>query len=268
MFGAEKPIIGMVHLPPLPSSPRYDGRDVHDIVERALQDAKALKAGGIDGLTIENFGDAPYLKANVGPETVSAMASIAKEVVDAVDVPVGINVLRNDAKAALAIANAAGGEFIRVNVFTEAIVSDQGIIEACAPELIRYRRRLGAEGIKIFADVHVKHGALLSARPIEESAKDAAYRGFADALIITGARTGEAPELQSLLKVKKAVPEKPVLIGSGTTRQNVAKLLEHADGAIVGTSFKAGGIVENPVDGARVMAFMAEVKKLRQLQRR
>lgn len=268
MFEVEKPIIGMVHLLPLPGSPRYDGRGLDGIMGRALQDAKALREGGIDGLMIENFGDAPYLKANVGPEAISAMASIVKEVIDAVEVPVGVNVLRNDAEAALAIANAAGGEFIRVNVFTEAIVSDQGIIEACAPKLIRYRRRLGAEGIKIFADVHVKHGALLSARPIEESARDAAYRGFADALIVTGARTGEASELQSLLKVKKAAPDKPVLIGSGATRQNVAKLLERADGAIVGTSFKVGGIVENPVDGTRVRAFMAEVEKLRRHQRR
>jgi membrane complex biogenesis BtpA family protein len=262
MFGLEKPIIGVIHLLPLPGSPRYDGK-LDLVLERAMRDAGALREGGVDGLIIENFGDAPYLKANVGPETVTAMAAIAKEVVDAVNVPVGINVLRNDAKAALAIAIAAGGRFIRVNVLTEAIVGDQGIIEACAPELIRYRRRLGAEGIKIFADVHVKHGALLSPRPIEESAKDAAYRGLADALIVTGARTGEAPELDDIARVKGAVPDRPVLVGSGATKQNVARLLERADGAIVGTTFKEGGNVENPVDASRVRAFMAEVKKLR-----
>jgi len=262
LFRVKKPIVGMVHLPPLPGSPRYGGRGLHDIVERAFRDAKALRVGGVDGLMIENFGDTPYLKANVGPETISAMASIAKEVMDAVEVPIGINVLRNDAKAALAIAYAAGGKFIRVNVFTEAIVGDQGIIEACAPELIRYRRRLGAEEIKIFADVHVKHGALLTPRPIEESAMDAAYRGLADALIVTGPRTGVEPELEDLMRVKKAVPDRPVFVGSGVDKGNVAKFLEHADGAIVGTSLKAGGVVDNPVDEKHVKALMAVVKGL------
>jgi len=263
LFRVKKPIVGMVHLLPLPGSPRYEGLGLDRISERAVQDAKHLESGGVDGLTVENFGDAPYLKANVGPETISTMASIAKEVIDAVEVPVGINVLRNDAKAALAIAYAAGGKFIRVNVFTEAIVGDQGIIEACAPELIRYRRRLGAEEIKIFADVHVKHGALLIPRPIEESAMDAAYRGLADALIVTGPRTGVEPGLEDLMRVKKAVPDRPVLVGSGVSKGNVAKLLKHADGAIVGTSLKAGGVVDNPVDEKRVKALMAAVKGLR-----
>jgi membrane complex biogenesis BtpA family protein len=263
IFDVEKPIVGMIHLLPLPGSPRYDGRGLHRIVDRALRDAKALEAGGIDGLIIENFGDTPYLKVKVGPETISAMASITKEVIEVVEVPVGVNVLRNDAKAALAIAYAAGGKFIRVNVFTEAIVGDQGIIEACAPELIRYRRRLGAEEIEIFADVHVKHAALLTTRPIEESARDAAYRGLADALIVTGPRTGVEPELEDLMKVKRAVPDRPVLVGSGIDEENVARLLKHADGAIVGTSLKEGGIVDNPVDERRVKALMAAVEELR-----
>jgi len=263
LFGVEKPIVGMIHLPPLPGSPRYSGRGIHDIVERALRDAKALTVGGTDGLIIENLGDAPYLKANVGPETISVMTVIAKEVMNAVDIPIGVNVLRNDAKAALAIAYSVGGKFIRVNVFTEAIVGDQGIIEACAPELIRYRQRLGAEDIKIFADVHVKHGALLTPRPIEESAKDAAYRGFADALIVTGPRTGAEPELEDLMKVKKAVPDRPVFVGSGVSEENVAKFLKNADGAIVGTSLKVDVAVDNPIDEKRVKALMAAVKELR-----
>jgi len=263
LFRVKKPIVGMVHLLPLPGSPRYEGLGLDRISERAVQDAKHLESGGVDGLIVENFGDAPYLKANVGPETISAMASIAKEVIDTVEVPIGINVLRNDAKAALAVACAAGGKFVRVNVFAEAIVGDQGIIEACAPELIRYRRQLGAEEIKIFADIHVKHGALLTPRPIEESAMDAAYRGLADALIVTGPRTGVEPKLENLMRVKKAVPDRPVLVGSGIDKENIAKLLKHADGAIVGTSLKSGGVVDNPVDEKRVKALMAAVKELR-----
>lgn len=262
LFGAKKPIIGMVHLPPLPGSPGYKGRDLGKILERALKDARALEGGGVDGLIVENLGDAPYLKTNVGAETVSAMAVIVREVVDAVKIPVGVNVLRNDVKAALAIAHVTGGRFIRANVFTEAVLTDQGIIEASAPELLRYRSRLGAK-VKIFADVHGKHGASLTPRPIEQSAMDAAHRGLADALIVSGPRTGTEPKLEDLKRVKEAVLDKPVIVGSGVRRENIVELLRHADGAIVGTSFKVNGKVENPVDEERVKALLAVVKTLR-----
>lgn len=262
LFGVRKPIIGMVHLLPLPGSPKYD-LSLDQILKRAIQDARSLEKGGADGLIVENLGDAPYLKTNVGPETISAMALVASEVIDAVKILVGVNVLRNDVKAALAIAHAAGGKFIRANVFTEAVLTDQGIIEASAPELLRYRRRLGAD-IKIFADVQGKHGTPLRPRPIEQSAMDAAYRGLADALIISGPRTGEGPDLDDLRRVKKAVPDKPVIVGSGASKRNIAKLFEHADGAIVGTSIKVSGNVQNPVDEGRVRALIAAVKKLRE----
>ena len=263
IFGVEKPIVGMVHLPPLPGSPSYRGLSLDRISERAVQDAKHLESGGVDGLMVENFGDAPYLKMNVGAETISTMTLAVADVVDVVKIPVGVNVLRNDVKAALAIAHIAGGKFIRVNVFTDAVVTDQGVIEASAPELLRYRRYLRADAIEIFADVHGKHGTLLSPRAIEQSAMDAAYRGLADALIVTGPRTGVEPELEDLMKVKKAVPDRPVFVGSGIDRGNVTKFLKHADGAIVGTSLKAGGVVDNPVDEKRVKALMAAVKELR-----
>ncbi len=263
LFEVKKPIIGMVHLLPLPGSPRFKDGDLVPIVERAVQDTKALEAGGVDGLIVENFRDAPYFKTNVPPETISAMAAIVKSVVNQVKIPVGVNVLRNDAKAALAIAYATGGKFIRVNVFTDAVVTDQGIIEACAPRLLRYRHRLGAWEIKVFADVHVKHAAPLVSRPIEEVAKDSVRRGMADALIVTGPRTGALVELEELLKVKKAVPDTPVLAGSGVDKTNVLRVLERCDGAIVGTSLKVEGITTNPVDQRRVTEFMELVRGIR-----
>lgn len=262
LFGVEKPIVGMVHLNPLPGSPRYEGLSVNRISELAVQDAKHLETGGVDGLMVENFGDMPYRKMDVGPETVSGMAVIVADVVDAVKIPVGVNVLRNDFKAALAIAHVAGGKFLRTNVFIDAAVTDQGLIEASAPELLRYRRYLGA-GVKIFADIQGKHGVPLGNRPIEQSAMDAAYRGLADALIVSGLRTGTEPELEDLVRVKKAVPDRPVFIGSGLAKENVTKLLNHGDGAIVGTSLKFDGVVGNPVDEKRVKALMTAVKELR-----
>lgn len=262
LFGVEKPIVGMVHLHPLPGSPKYEGSSIDRISELAVQDAKNLESGGVDGLIVENFGDMPYLKMKVGPETVCAMTSIIADVIDAVKITVGVNVLRNDFKAALALAHVAGGKFIRTNVFIEATVTDQGLIEGSAPELLRYRRYLGAN-VKIFADIHGKHGVPLSSRPIEQSAMDAAYRGLADALIVTGPRTGAEPYLRDLLAVKKAVPDKPVLIGSGVDKKNATKMLKYGDGAIVGTSLKLDGVVGNPVDEKRTKDLMSIVKKLR-----
>lgn len=262
LFKVKKPLVGMVHLLPLPGSPGFGDRGLARILERAVQDAKALEAGGIDGLIVENLGDAPYFKANVPPETVSAMAVAVRSVIDEVGVPVGVNVLRNDAKAALAVACACGGKFIRVNVFTDAMMTDQGIIEACAPELLRYRRRLRAEEIKIFADVYVKHAASIVPRPLEEMAADAVHRGMTDALIVTGPRTGAKVEPEDLVKVKGAVPDTPVLAGSGIDKTNAVETLERCDGAIVGTSLKVDGITTNPVDRRRVTDLVQNVRRV------
>jgi membrane complex biogenesis BtpA family protein len=263
IFGVSRPIIGMVHLPPLPGSPKYRGQSTDHLLEFSLSEAKKLENGGVDGLIIENLGDAPYLKSNVGPETISIMTLIACKIANSVKIPVGVNVLRNDAKAALAIAHASGGKFIRVNVFTDTMVTEQGIIEPVAPELLRYRGILKAEEVKIFADVQVKHGIALVKKSIEQSAQDAAYRGRADALIITGEQTGAEPKLDDLIRAKEAVRDKPILIGSGVNEENVVRLLPHADAAIVGTYFKKDGITSNQVDEERVKGLMEKVKSLR-----
>lgn len=260
LFGCYKPIIGVVHLLPLPGAPKFKN-NFDEVITRAKQDAIALENGGVNGIIVENYGDIPF-KPEVGLETVAAMTYVAGEVTKAIKLPFGINVLRNDAKAALAIATAVGAKFIRINVHTDAMVTDQGLIEGKAYETLRYRRTLN-ENINIFADIFVKHAAPAYLRPIETVAYDTAYRGLADALIVTGSSTGKPPLPEDVVKVKKAVPDKPVIAGSGISEKNVKKILENADGAIVGTSFKFNAITENPVDEKRVKKLVKMVKQLR-----
>ena len=257
LFRTAKPFIGMVHLLPLPGSPRYGG-ELGPVLERALGDARTLAEGGADGLIVENFGDVPFHKY-VEADTVAAMTLAVSEVVRAVEIPVGVNVLRNDAKAAMSIAAVTGARFIRVNVHTGAMVTDQGIIEGRADETLRYRRALGAD-VAIFADVFVKHAARLGDQTLEQAARDTALRGCADALITSGAGTGETTDLDDVRRVKAAVPHAAVFVGSGVKAENVAEVLRVADGVIVGTGLKVDGRVENPVDLERVRALRARIR--------
>ena len=246
-----KEIIGVVHLLPLPGSPGWKG-DLDSVVEHALRDTEALARGGIDAVIFENFGDVPFLRGPVPPETVAAMAVVIESVANNVEVPFGVNVLRNDPVAALGLAYATGGEFIRVNVHTGVMVTDQGIIEGRAEDTVRRRSALEAP-VKLLADVLVKHAVPLGEQDIRDAAKAAVYRGLADALIVTGAFTGEEADIADVKAVKEVVPEgTPVLVGSGVTEANIGDYLEWADGVIVGTSLKRGGVVSNPVDVERV----------------
>ena len=263
IFRTHKPIIGMVHLRPLPGSPRYTGKGISGALEAALYDAKALESGGVDGLLIENYGDSPFKPTPTDPETVASMTAIGKEISRQTKLPSGVNVLRNGALAALAIAHVIGARFIRVNVLTESMLTDQGVINACAHDLMRYRRRLGATDVHVFADVRSKHAAPIVSRPVEESARDAAYRGMADALIVTGPHTGAEPDRDQLRRVKESVPDRPVLIGSGLTSRNAAEELREADGAIVGTSLKENGLIEKPVDETHVRELVESVARVR-----
>ncbi len=263
IFRNPKPLIGMIHLPPLPGSPRYAGDGISMALDSASRDAKTLEDGGIDGLLIENYGDLPFKPTPSDPETVASMTAIGLEISRTVSLPIGVNVLRNGALAAMAIAHAIKARFVRVNVFTEALMTDQGVIEACAHDLIRYRKQLQAEDVQVFADVRSKHAAPLVSRPLEQSARDTAYRGLADALVVTGARTGEEPDEAQLRLVKESVPDKPILIGSGLTIQNAVKLLGIADGGIVGTTIKKHGMIDEPVEMTRVKELIKSVEKLR-----
>lgn len=259
LFGARWPIIAPLALLPLPGSPRYSGR-MSPVIERALDDLAALVAGGVDGISFENMGDAPFFTSEAPPETVAAFAAVISEIRRASSLPFGVNVLRNCSRASLALAHAFGGSFIRVNVLTEAYVTDQGIIEGSATELMRVRRLIGATDVAVFADIQVKHAAPLLARPIEEAALDAVERGLADALIVTGSRTGSAASADDLKRVSRIGP---TLIGSGLNPDNAPELLPQAHGAIVASCLRYEGHVENPVDRARVAHFMGVVRRLR-----
>lgn len=225
----------------------------------AIADALALKKGGVDGILVENFWDMPYKKVPDDPETIAAMAVAVREVVKSTGLPVGVNMLRNGGVQALCVAHTTGARFIRVNVPTEVFVTDQGIIEGIAAELLRKRKYLGSD-VKILADVHVKHAKPLYERPITSSAKDLVERGLADAVIVSGARTGEPPILEDLKAVKEAI-EVPVFVGSGLNMENVESYLSIADGAIVGTYFKRDGRIREPVDVGRVAVFIRTVPR-------
>jgi membrane complex biogenesis BtpA family protein len=259
LFAVERPLIAPVALLPLPGSPRYGGR-LEEVLETALEDARLLESGGVDGLSLENLGDAPYFKSEVPPETVAAMTRVLVELRRRTALPIGVNVLRNAGRAALAVAQTGGGSFIRVNVLTEASVTDQGIVEGIAAELMRARRLMGAEGIAVFADVHVKHAAPLLQRPIRESALDLVERGLADVLVVSGSRTGQPPAVDDLRAVRDVAS---VVIGSGVTADNAEQLLPAADGAIVATAFRVDGDVRKRVDPERVERIVSIAGRIR-----
>lgn len=247
-----KLFIGVVHLRPLPGSPRWAG-DFEAVLRGAVADALAYERGGADAVIVENFGDVPFTKGDVPPETVAAMAAAGSAVRGAVNLPLGFNVLRNDAHAALALCAACGGSFIRVNVLSGAMVTDQGVIEGRAFETLRLRRTL-CPAARILADVHVKHAAPLAAQPIEIAARDTLERGLADALIVSGTGTGVATDLGEVERVRAACPGAMILIGSGTTAATVGDYLRLANGVIVGSSLKRYGRIDQPVDEKRVAA--------------
>lgn len=256
LFDPAGPIlIGACHLEPLPGSPRYAGR-MAPLIERAVRDARAYAEGGMAGVLVENFGDAPFYPDDVPKETVAAMAIIAAEVRRAVSIPVGVNVLRNDAAAALAIAAAAGLAFVRINVHVGVMATDQGLLEGRAHETLRMRSRL-APDVKLFCDVLVKHGRPVGGADTVLAAEETIGRGLADAVILTGEATGRAVDLSELRRVRTALGSAPVLAGSGVSPEMVRAVLEHADGAIVGTSLKRGEVTEAPVDPVRVRALVA-----------
>jgi len=261
MFGVSKPVIGMVHLKPLPGSPNFGG-SFGDVLRFAVEDAEALVSGGVDGLMVENYWDTPY-SVYVGPETVAAMSVITARIVEEFGVPVGVNVLRNDAVAALAVASASGAKFIRVNVFGGVYVSMEGLLLGNARKILEYRGRLGLDDVQIWADLRVKHAWPLTDIALTDEAKDLYERCNVNALVITGRRTGLPPNPQDLQNVRQAVPDAKIIIGSGLTLSNVQNLLSLADGAIVGTYFKRDGKIWNKVDANRVRRFMELVSTLR-----
>ena len=261
IFGTDKPIIGMVHLPPLPGSPRYGGEPFEELLERALADARALEEGDVDGMIVENFNDYPYLTGNLPPLSLAYMAALVSHVHREASTPLGVNVLYNDWRSELALAHMVEAAFIRVEVLVDPSTSDTGLIEACAPMMLRDKADLGCRSA-IFADVQGKNTYPLVSRTLVDSARDAESRGLADVLIITGAGTGQATPLDAVRQVKRVV-QVPVLVGSGTTFGTLEDALSIADGAIVGSYFKVDGRVSNAVDAERVRCLMDRVTSFR-----
>ena len=256
----ERTVIGMVHLVPLPGSPRWAG-SMRDVIAAALADARALIDGGVDALLVENFGDAPFTPGRVEPATVAAMSVVAAEVRrEFPRTRLGLNVLKNDARAALGVAAAVGAEFIRVNVHAGAVLADQGVVQSDAYGTLRDRRLLGVD-VAIVADVGGKHAVPLAPVETEQMARDLVHRGLADALVVSGAATGQATPLGEVKRVRSAVPDVRLLIGSGVTAETAAELLSVADGLIVGTSVKRDGDVRQPVDRARVEKLVAAARR-------
>ena len=249
----------MVHLLPLPGAPRYAG-SMQEVLDRAARDARALADGGVDGIIIENYGDTPFFPDVVPPVTVAALTRAVEQVQRAVRLPIGVNVLRNDAASALSVAAVTGAQFIRVNVHTGALLTDQGWLAGRAFETLRLRQTLDAP-VAIYADVLVKHAVPPAGLTIEDAARDAFLRGGADALIVSGTATGAPADIEDVRRVRHALPDAPIWIGSGVTVASVAALLEVADGVIVGSAFQRDGRAGAPVVTDQVRRLVDEARR-------
>jgi len=256
-------LIGVLHLLPTPGVLAGSDGAMEALLAHAVQDAEAYVAGGISTLVVENYHDAPFFKDDAGPATYAAMTVAATRVLAVAGVGgLGINVLRNDAEGALGIAAAVGASFIRVNVHTGSMYTDQGLIEGQAARTMRTRAGL-CPAVKVFADVHVKHASPVAGEALEDAARDAVHRGRADGLIVSGGATGAAPEPDRVERVRLALgADVPILIGSGLSLGNAGSLLSHADLAIVGTAAKEGGDVLAPVCAERVRELVAAAQQV------
>lgn len=251
-----KTVIGMVHCLPLPGTAGFGG-DYNAIVEHALRDAVTLEQSGVNALIVENMGDTPFAALLDKPQ-IAALAAVAARVREAVKIPIGIDAAFNDCEASLSIAAICGADFVRIPVFVDTVLFTDGIISPCARRCLQFRKALGVEHIKLLADVQVKHTYMLDPRiTIEMSAKDAVGSG-ADALIVTGSVIGEETPIDMIRRVKNVV-KVPVFAGSGVSAHNVHEQLGIADGCIIGSSLKKGGVLTNPIDGDLVRAVVRAI---------
>jgi len=255
-------IIGMVHVDALPGTPAHS-KPLLTIVNNAIEEATKLQNAGVDAVLIENMHDVPYLKKNVGPEIVACMTSVAGELRKRIHLPIGIQILAGANKEALAVALAAGLDFIRVEGFVFAHVADEGYMESCAGELLRYRKMIGAEHIQIFTDVQKKHSshAITADISIKEHVETASYFR-SDGIIITGSSTGKEALIDDV-KTAYQHTSLPIIIGSGITTSNIENYWNFADAFIVGSGFKFEGKWENSISEERVTLFMDKVNVLR-----
>jgi membrane complex biogenesis BtpA family protein len=254
---APRSLIGMVHLPALPGTPRHE-LEMKDIVAQAAAETRSLVAAGFDAVLVENMHDVPYLRRTVGSEIVAAMAVAVRSVVDAAgETPVGVQVLAGANREAVSIASATGARFIRAEGFAYAAVADEGLLEeADAGPLLRHRRAIGAEDVAIWTDVRKKHSAHAITGDLVLGDLVAGH-GFmgSDAVIITGSHTGQAVSVHDL-EAARLAGDLPVAVGSGATAETLPQLLEHADAVIVGSAIKVDAHWANPLDPDRIAAFI------------
>ena len=251
-------VVGMVHAGALPGTPRaYE--DIEALIAAAVSDAEIYAGAGFDAVLVENMHDRPYLKGGVGPEIVAAMTRIATAVRQASGLPCGLQILAAANREAMAVALAAGLDFVRVEGFAFAHVADEGLIESSAAELLRYRRQIGAGGVQVLADIKKKHSShsITADTDLAATARAAEFM-LADGLIVTGDATGEPASLADLAEVR-AASGLPLCVGSGVDEGNASAVLEHVDGLIVGSSLKVDGRWENAVCPQRAKSFMASL---------
>jgi membrane complex biogenesis BtpA family protein len=261
IFQRDKVVIAMAHFPPLPGTPLYDeSRGIQGIYESVRADVAALQSGGVDGIMFGNEGDRPY-QTRVGPEVVAAMAAVIGRLTSDLTVPFGVDVLW-DPIAALAVAKATGARWIR-EIMTGVYASDMGLWNTDCGRALRFRRQIGAGDVKMLFNIKAEFAHPLDARRIEDIARSVVFSSLADAIAVSGPITGAPVDQSELERVKHAVPDVAVLANTGVRRDTVAEILRVADGVVVGTSMKEDGVTWNPVDAARVRAFMAEVNRIR-----
>ncbi|HBK69673.1 MAG TPA: SgcQ protein [Firmicutes bacterium] len=259
MFGVKKPILGMVHFPPLPGSPLYNNSDgMKKIRETALRDAEALLEAGFNGLVFSNEGDRPYL-SKVDNITVAAMSALITDVTSRFDVPFGLSVLA-DSEAAIAIGKAVGADFVRI-FLSWVFVGDWGIVNPNAGKLQRIKAEIGGD-MKVFANIS-GHTEPLGDRKLEDIARGAVKFGLADALCLAGSTAGSQIPEADLLNAKKGSEGAPVIAGTGVREENVARMLSMCDGAIMGTSLKVDGNTFNPIDPVRAKSFIKKANEVR-----
>jgi uncharacterized protein len=262
IFSRSKPVVGVIHVGALPGTPRST-QTVAELVMSARREAKIYREGGVDAVYIENMHDVPYLRSEVGPEIVAAMTAIGSEVKSECGLPVGIQILAGANVEAMAVAHAAGLDFIRAEGYAYAHVADEGLIQASAAKLLRYRRMIGAANVQVWADVKKKHSAhaITADVSLGTTAHTVEFMG-ADCVIITGNVTGEAPKVADVREARTNC-HLPVILGSGISEDNINELYHESDGFIIGSSFKLDGLWSNTVDPSRVTRFINIVDKLR-----
>lgn len=262
LFSRSKSIIGVIHVGALPGTPRAS-QTVSELISSARSEAKLYREGGVDGVMIENMHDVPYLRGEVGPEIVAAMTVIATEVKAECGLPVGVQLLAGANIEAMAVAHAAELDFIRAEGYAYAHVADEGLIQASAAKLLRYRKMIGATRVQVWADVKKKHAAhaITADVSLGDTAETVEFMG-ADCVIVTGSATGKAPAIADVQEAKSHCGL-PVFLGSGITVNNVAEFYNEADGFIIGSAFKVDGLWSNTVDPGRVTSFMQTIQRVR-----